>query len=109
MGRGAAEEGAEIVYQGPPTGLADCESSVTGAYLAGRRSIGVPSKRRARNHGTIRLLGARLHNLQDLSVVFPLNVLCVVPVVSAAVNSSLAHPPLYPAPARRTNRKLRPG
>ncbi len=109
MGPGAGEEGGEIVYQGPPTGLADCESSVTGAYLAGRRSIGVPSKRRARNHGTIRLLGARLHNLQDLTVDFPLNVLCVVTGVSGAGKSSLVQHSLYPALCRRKNKKLPAG
>jgi len=109
LGPGAGEEGGEIVCQGPPAGLVDCETSLTGAYLAGRRSIRVPSRRRQRNHGSIRLVGARLHNLQDLSVDFPLGVLCVVTGVSGAGKSSLVQHSLYPALCRRKNKKLPAG
>lgn len=109
LGPAAGEEGGEVIYQGPPAGLAACEASVTGAYLSGRRSIGVPSKRRERNHGSIRLVGARLHNLQDLTVDFPLGVLCVVTGVSGAGKSSLVQRTLYPALCQRKNKKLPAG
>jgi excinuclease ABC subunit A len=109
LGPGAGEEGGEIVYQGPSAGVVECEASVTGAYLAGRRFIGVPSKRRERNHGGIRLAGARLHNLQNLTVEFPLGVLCVVTGVSGAGKSSLVQHTLYPGLCQRKNKKLPPG
>src|SRR5262249_28278205 len=84
LGPGAGEEGGRVVYQGPSAGVVEAEESVTGAYLAGRRRIAVPSRRRELNHGSLRLVGARTHNLHDLTVDFPLGVLCVVTGVSGA-------------------------
>jgi excinuclease ABC subunit A len=109
LGPGAGEEGGQVVYQGLPSGLADCATSMTGAYLAGRRSIRMSSTRRQRNQGSIRLAGAQLHNLQNLTVDFPLGVLCVVTGVSGAGKSSLVQHTLYPALCRTLNKKLPPG
>src|SRR5262249_58729123 len=47
FGPGAGEEGGEILFQGPPAALADCEASLTGAYLSGRQRIPPPRHRRA--------------------------------------------------------------
>jgi excinuclease ABC subunit A len=109
LGPGAGEEGGEVVYQGAPAGLVDCPDSATGDYLAGRRGISVPSRRRPCNHGSIRVLGARLHNLHNLTVDFPLGVLCVITGVSGAGKSSLVQETLYPALCVRKNKKLPPG
>jgi excinuclease ABC subunit A len=109
LGPGAGEEGGEVVYQGPPAGLAECVGSATGDYLAGRRLISAPSRRRPLNHGSIRVLGARLHNLQDLTVDFPLGVLCVVSGVSGSGKSSLVQHTLYPGLCIRRNKKLPAG
>src|SRR5262249_5466217 len=109
LGPGGGEEGGQVVYRGPPAGLADCAASVTGDYLAGRRAIGVPPKHRERNQGSIRLVGARLHNLQNPTVDFPLGVLCAVTGVSGAGKSSLVQHTLYPALCRSQNKKLPPG
>ncbi len=109
LGPGAGEEGGTVVYQGPPAGILTVEESVTGAYLSGRRRIGVPTRRRALNHGSLRLVGARTHNLADLTVEFPLGVLCVVTGVSGAGKSSLVLETLYPALSGRLGRKGAPG
>ncbi len=105
LGPGAGEEGGEVLYQGPPSGLVVCQDSVTGSYLAGRRSLAVPSKRRSVTHGSLRLLGAKTNNLQNLTVDFPLGVLCVVTGVSGAGKSSLVQHTLYPGLCRRLHKK----
>ncbi|MBI3408084.1 MAG: excinuclease ABC subunit UvrA [Planctomycetes bacterium] len=98
LGPGAGEEGGAVVYQGDPAGLLRCEDSFTAAWLSVRETEAV--KRRPTSQGHLRLEGATLHNLQNLSVGFPLGVLCVVTGVSGAGKSTLIAHTLYPALGR---------
>jgi len=82
IGPGAGERGGKIVFQGTPDEMTRCAESLTGDYLAGRRGIGTNGRRRKPDHGWIRLAGARGNNLRNLTVEFPLGVLCVVTGVS---------------------------
>jgi excinuclease ABC subunit A len=109
LGPGAGEEGGAIVYDGPPAGIVHSAESVTGAYLSGARAIRVPSRRRPLGHGSLRILGARAHNLRDLTVDIPLGVLCVVTGVSGAGKSTLIEETLYPALCRRKHKRVPPG
>jgi excinuclease ABC subunit A len=96
LGPGAGEEGGRVVYAGPPQGLAQADAAPTSDYWTGRRQIRVPARRRQAT-GQLRLSGATLHNLQDLTVAFPLGVLCVVTGVSGAGKRTLVEETLYPA------------
>ncbi len=97
IGPGAGDSGGHVVFEGSPNEMLEDEESLTGDYLAGRRGITSPEKRRSRTHGKVKIAGARGNNLQNITVELPLGVLCVVTGVSGAGKSTLIHDTLYPA------------
>ena len=103
IGPGAGEHGGEIVAQGSIGDLIGCERSVTGQYLSGRLQIPVPARRRSPK-GELVVRGARVHNLRNIDVHFPLGVFCAVTGVSGSGKSSLVNSILYRALAHELNR-----
>ncbi len=106
LGPGAGEEGGRVVVQGSPAAVAAHADSITGEYLVGTAAITVPTTRRQPS-GWLCLHDAHLHNLHNLSVEFPLGVLCAVTGVSGAGKSSLVEHTLYPCLARALDTKTR--
>ncbi len=109
MGPGAGEHGGYVVAQGTAAEVEQVESSATGQFLSGARSIEVPARRR-RPSGYVRIEGATQHNLKDVDVDVPLGVFCCVTGVSGSGKSTLVNEVLYKSVANRLHRaKQRPG
>ena len=106
VGPGAGIHGGEIVATGTPREVAECEGSVTGAYLSGRKNIPVPPHRRSGNGEYLRIIGAAENNLKNLSVDIPLGTFTAVTGVSGSGKSSLINSILYRTLARDLNRAI---
>ncbi len=106
IGPGAGEHGGRVVYQGSLEGMLNDKDSSTGDFLAGRRGVALPEKRREPNRGWIRLTGARGNNLRNVTVEFPLGLLCLVTGVSGAGKSTLVLDTLHGAVSRRKRKEV---
>ncbi len=102
MGPGPGKRGGEVVVNGSVDELKDCEESLTGDYLSGRRAIPVPEERREPD-GALTILGARQHNLDDVDVDIPIGSFTAITGVSGSGKSTLMHEVLYKGLARQMN------
>jgi len=96
MGPLASHLGGEVVAVGNYDKIISNRESLTGKYLSGELAIEVPAKSRTWEK-SVMIEGARQHNLKDITVTFPLNVLCVISGVSGSGKTTLIKHILFPA------------
>lgn len=95
MGPAAGIHGGYVTATGTPEQLMKNPQSLTGKYLSGELTIAVPKHRRTSNK-FLTIKHANKNNLKDVSVSFPLHVLCAVSGVSGSGKSSLIFEELVP-------------
>jgi excinuclease ABC subunit A len=89
MGPAAGIHGGTIVAEGTPQEIMRNPNSVTGPYLSGAKRLPIPSVRTKPTGQTLRVVGARAHNLKDVTLDVPLGLISAITGVSGSGKSSL--------------------
>lgn len=103
IGPGAGIHGGEIVCCGTVDDIKNCENSITGQYLSGKKKIPVPERRRDGSGKYLRILNAHENNLKNVDVELPLGKFICVTGVSGSGKSSLVNEIIYKRLANELN------
>ncbi len=110
IGPGAGVHGGELIAAGAVNDIINCENSITGQYLSGKKQIPVPEKRRKGNGHKLTVVGAKENNLKNINVEIPLGQFVAITGVSGSGKSSLVNEIIYKHLANELNKaKKRPG
>jgi excinuclease ABC subunit A len=101
LGPGAGELGGRLLFAGKYSEMLADQKSLTGRYLSGELQIPIPPIRHKPNGKFLRVIGASLHNLQNVDLMIPLGTFTVVTGVSGSGKSTVVHDVLYRALAAK--------
>jgi len=103
IGPGAGIHGGNVIFAGEYKDILDCEDSLTGQYLSGKKQIPIPENRRKGNGTSLKIISASQNNLQNVDVEIPLGKFVCVTGVSGSGKSSLINEILYKKLANELN------
>ncbi len=103
IGPGAGIHGGEVVCAGSVEDIKNCDKSITGQYLSGKKRVPVPEKRREGNGKFLEVKNAYENNLKNIDVKLPLGEFICVTGVSGSGKSSLVNEIIYKRLANELN------
>lgn len=111
IGPGAGRHGGEVVVADDIEHLLSLKTNPSGSltldYLRGDKEIPVPSKRRTRNKGSIKIAGGKLYNIENLNVEVPLGKFVLITGVSGSGKSTFMYEILHKNMQAKFDRKYR--
>ena len=104
IGPGAGVHGGEVICDGTLEDIINCEASVTGQYISGKRSIHIKEARTQFDaKQVIELFGARGNNLRNVDLTIPIGLFTCITGVSGSGKSTLINDTFFKIAHRMLN------
>lgn len=99
FGPKSGAHGGRIIAQGTYDEILNDPESLTGAYLSKKLEVPFPKKRK-KGKGLLKIKNAKVYNLKNIQLEFPIGLMSCISGVSGSGKSTLMHQVLQPAVAK---------